>query len=243
MPQNRPILALKDVYVSYGHVQALKGIAIEVQEGELVALLGANGAGKSTTLMTISGILRPRSGSITYEGHDLTKISPNEIVQLGVIQCPEGRHIFDGLSVLENLWMGAVCRRDRQAIQQDLELVFSLFPVLKQRMRQIAGTLSGGQQQMLAIGRALMARPRLLMLDEPSLGLAPLIVESIFNVIRQLHNQRMTILLVEQNARQALQVANRTYVLETGQVKLSGKADELRASPEVQRLYLGGASS
>jgi len=243
MPQNRPILALKDVYVSYGHVQALKGIAIEVQEGELVALLGANGAGKSTTLMTISGILRPRSGSITYEGHDLTKISPNEIVQLGVIQCPEGRHIFSGLSVLENLWMGAVCRRDRQAIQQDLEFVFSLFPVLKQRMRQIAGTLSGGEQQMLAIGRALMARPRLLMLDEPSLGLAPLIVESIFNVIRQLHNQRMTILLVEQNARQALQVANRTYVLETGQVKLSGKADELRASPEVQRLYLGGASS
>lgn len=243
MPQNRPILALKDVYVSYGHVQALKGIAIEVQEGELVALLGANGAGKSTTLMTISGILRPRSGSITYEGHDLTKISPNEIVHLGVIQCPEGRHIFGGLSVLENLWMGAVCRRDRQAIQQDLELVFSLFPVLKQRMRQIAGTLSGGEQQMLAIGRALMARPRLLMLDEPSLGLAPLIVESIFNVIRQLHNQRMTILLVEQNARQALQVANRTYVLETGQVRLSGKADELRASPEVQRLYLGGASS
>ncbi|MEM3646708.1 MAG: ABC transporter ATP-binding protein [Thermofilum sp.] len=237
------MLTLKDVQVFYGHVQALKGISLEVQEGELVAILGANGAGKSTTLMTISGILRPRNGSITYKDQDLTKISPENIVQLGIIQCPEGRRIFGGLTVLENLRMGAIVRKDRAAIQQDLEWVFSLFPILKQRMRQTAGTLSGGEQQMLAIGRALMARPQLLMLDEPSLGLAPLIVESIFQVIKELHSQGVTILLVEQNARKALQVANRAYVLETGQIKLSDSADKLRTNPEVQRLYLGGPSS
>jgi len=237
------MLTLKDVYVFYGHVQALKGISLEVQEGELVALLGANGAGKSTTLMTISGILRPRSGSIIYKEHDLTKTSPEDIVQLGIIQCPEGRRVFGGLTVLENLWMGAVTRKDKAVIQEDLEWVFSLFPILRQRARQTAGTLSGGEQQMLAIGRALMARPQLLMLDEPSLGLAPLIVESIFNVIRELHSQGVTILLVEQNARKALQVADRAYVLETGQIKLSDNADKLRTNPEVQRLYLGGPSS
>lgn len=240
MPQTQPILALKEVYVSYGSVRALKGVTIEAQEGELVALLGANGAGKTTTLMAISGILRPRSGSIAYRGHDLAKMKSDAIVQLGVMQCPEGRHIFGALSVLENLQMGAVSRKDRQSIQQELERVLSLFPILKQRIRQTSGTLSGGEQQMLAVGRALMARPSLLMLDEPSLGLAPLIVESIFNVIQQLHNQGMTILLVEQNARQALLVANHAYVLETGQIKLSGKVEELRTNPEVQRLYLGG---
>jgi branched-chain amino acid transport system ATP-binding protein len=241
--KNQPMLALEGVHVYYGQVYALKGITIEVQEGELVALLGANGAGKSTTLMTVSGILRPRSGRITYEGHDLAKTSPYDIVRLGAVQCPEGRRIFGGLTVLENLRMGAARRQDRWAIQQDLEWVFSLFPVLKQRLRQTGATLSGGEQQMLAIGRALMARPRLLMLDEPSLGLAPLIVQAIFEVIRQLHTQGVTILLVEQNARQALQVADRAYLLETGQVVLSGAVAELRANPEIERFYLGGSAS
>jgi len=235
------MLKLEGVNVYYGQVHALKGIALEVQEGELVALLGANGAGKSTTLMTVSGILRPRSGSVICEGHDLTRASPYDIVRLGVIQCPEGRHIFDGLTVLENLQMGAVRRRDRRAVQADLDWVCSLFPVLGQRLRQTGATLSGGEQQMLAIGRALMAHPRLLMLDEPSLGLAPLIVQTIFDVIRQLHKQGVTILLVEQNARQALQVANRCYLLETGRVVMSGPVAELRANPEVERFYLGGS--
>jgi branched-chain amino acid transport system ATP-binding protein len=235
------MLKLEGVNVYYGQVHALKGIALEVQEGELVALLGANGAGKSTTLMTVSGILRPRSGSLTYDGHDLTRASTYDVVRLGVIQCPEGRHIFGGLTVLENLQMGAVRRRDRRAVQADLDWVCSLFPVLGQRLRQSGATLSGGEQQMLAIGRALMAHPRLLMLDEPSLGLAPLIVQTIFDVIRQLHKQGVTILLVEQNARQALQVANRCYLLETGRVVMSGPVTELRANPEVERFYLGGS--
>ncbi len=235
------MLKLEGVNVYYGQVHALKGIALEVQEGELVALLGANGAGKSTTLMTVSGILRPRSGSLTYDGHDLTRASSYDIVRLGVIQCPEGRHIFGGLTVLENLQMGAVRRRDRRAVQADLDWVCSLFPVLGQRLRQTGATLSGGEQQMLAIGRALMAHPRLLMLDEPSLGLAPLIVQTIFDVIRQLHKQGVTILLVEQNARQALQVANRCYLLETGRVVMSGPVAEVRANPEVERFYLGGS--
>jgi branched-chain amino acid transport system ATP-binding protein len=235
------MLKLEGVNVYYGQVHALKGIALEVQEGELVALLGANGAGKSTTLMTVSGILRPRSGSVTCDGHDLTRASPYDIVRLGLIQCPEGRHIFGGLTVLENLQMGAVRRRDRCAVQTDLDWVCSLFPVLGQRLRQSGATLSGGEQQMLAIGRALMAHPRLLMLDEPSLGLAPLIVQTIFDVIRQLHKQGVTILLVEQNARQALQVANRCYLLETGRVVMSGPVAELRANPEVERFYLGGS--
>jgi len=235
------MLKLEGVNVYYGQVHALKGIALEVQEGELVALLGANGAGKSTTLMTVSGILRPRSGSVICEGRDLTRANPYDIVRLGVIQCPEGRHIFGGLTVLENLQMGAVRRRDRRAVQADLDWVCSLFPVLGQRLRQTGATLSGGEQQMLAIGRALMAHPRLLMLDEPSLGLAPLIVQTIFDVIRQLHSQGVTILLVEQNARQALQVANRCYLLETGRVVMSGPVAELRANPEVERFYLGGS--
>ena len=235
------MLKLEDVHVYYGQVHALKGITMEVRDGELVTLLGANGAGKSTTLMTLSGIFRPSAGRITYDGHDLTKTSANEIVHLGAIQCPEGRRIFGGLTVRENLRMGAVQRRNRQAVQADLDWVCTLFPVLGQRLHQSGATLSGGEQQMLAVGRALMARPRLLMLDEPSLGLAPLIVQGIFDVIRQLHARGVTILLVEQNARQALQVADRGYLLETGRVVLSGPVAELQANPEVERFYLGGS--
>jgi branched-chain amino acid transport system ATP-binding protein len=236
------MLKLEDVHVYYGQVHALKGITVEVQEGELVTMLGANGAGKSTTLMTVSGILRPRSGRIIFEGHDLTKISPYDIVRLGVIQCPEGRHIFGGLTVRENLLMGAVRRQDRSAVHKDLDWVCSLFPVLGERLRQTGATLSGGEQQMLAIGRALMASPRLLLLDEPSLGLAPVVVQVIFDVTQQLHRRGVTILLVEQNARKALQVANRGYLLETGQVVMSGSVGELRANPQVERFYLGGSA-
>ncbi|MCL4466937.1 MAG: ABC transporter ATP-binding protein [Chloroflexi bacterium] len=235
------MLKLEGIHVYYGEVHALKGIAFEVREGELVTMLGANGAGKSTALMTISGILRPRAGRIVYEGQELTKASPYDIVKLGAIQCPEGRHIFGGLTVRENMLMGAVRRQDRRGVQEDLAWVCSLFPALEQRMGQTGATLSGGEQQMLAIGRALMARPRLLMLDEPSLGLAPLIVQVIFEVISQLHRQGVTILLVEQNARKALQVADRGYLLETGRVAMSGSVAELRADPQVESTYLGGA--
>jgi branched-chain amino acid transport system ATP-binding protein len=237
------MLRFEDVHVYYGQVPALKGVTVEVHEGELVAMLGANGAGKSTTLMTVSGILRTRSGRIVYEGRDLTRTSPYDIVRLGVIQCPEGRHIFGGLTVKENLLMGAVRRRDRSEVAKDLDWVCSLFPVLGERSRQSGATLSGGEQQMLAIGRALMARPRLLLMDEPSLGLAPVIVQTIFDVIRKLHQQGVTILLVEQNARKALQVADRCYLLETGRVVMSGTVEELRANPEVERFYLGGSAA
>ena len=237
------MLRFENVHVYYGQVPALKGVTVEVHEGELVAMLGANGAGKSTTLMTVSGILRTRSGRVVYEGRDLTRTSPYDIVRLGVIQCPEGRHIFGGLTVKENLLMGAVRRRDRSGVGKDLEWVCSLFPVLAERSRQSGATLSGGEQQMLAIGRALMARPRLLLMDEPSLGLAPVIVQTIFDVIRKLHQQGVTILLVEQNARKALQVADRCYLLETGRVVMSGTVAELRSNPEVERFYLGGSTA
>jgi branched-chain amino acid transport system ATP-binding protein len=235
------MLKLEDVNVHYGEVRALKGISLEIHEGELVTLLGANGAGKSTALMTISGILRPRSGHVTFEGHDLTRADACDVVRLGIIQCPEGRRIFGGLTVLENLRMGASRRQDRREVQADLDWVCSLFPVLGQRMHQTGATLSGGEQQMLAIGRALVARPRLLLLDEPSLGLAPLVVRDIFDVIQQLHHRGVTILLVEQNVRQALQIADRGYLLETGRVVLSGPVPELRTNPEVERFYLGGS--
>jgi branched-chain amino acid transport system ATP-binding protein len=235
------MLKLEDVNVHYGEVRALKGISLEIHEGELVTLLGANGAGKSTALMTISGILRPRSGHVTFEGHDLTRADAYDVVRLGIIQCPEGRRIFGGLTVLENLRMGASRRQDRREVQADLDWVCSLFPVLGQRMHQTGATLSGGEQQMLAIGRALVARPRLLLLDEPSLGLAPLVVRDIFDVIQQLHHRGVTILLVEQNVRQALQIADRGYLLETGRVVLSGPVPELRTNPEVERFYLGGS--
>lgn len=235
------MLKLDNVDIYYGYVQALKGIILEVRDGELVALLGANGAGKSTTLMAISGVLRPRNGSINYDGHDLVKTSAYDIVHLGVIHCPEGRRIFGGLTVLENLRMGTVRRKDRQNVNADLDYVCSLFPVLGQRLHQSGATLSGGEQQMLAIGRALMAQPRLLMLDEPSLGLAPIVVQGIFKVIRKLHERGVTILLVEQNARQALAVADRCYVLETGTVVLSGTGAELRSNLEVEQVYLSQA--
>jgi branched-chain amino acid transport system ATP-binding protein len=236
------MLKLENIEVYYGHIHAIKGVSLEVQEGELVSLLGANGAGKSTTLMTISGILRPRQGTVTYLGKDLTKTIPEEIVTQGIVQCPEGRRIFGSLSVMENLRMGAVRRKDHAEVKKDLEWVFSLFPVLKSRINQTGATLSGGEQQMLAIGRALMAKPRLLMLDEPSLGLAPLVVQEIFKVIQQLHRQGVTILLVEQNARQAMAIADRCYLLETGKVALSGSAADLKSNIAVEQFYLGGTA-
>jgi branched-chain amino acid transport system ATP-binding protein len=217
------MLKLQSIDVRYGHVQALRGLNLEVRDGELVALLGANGAGKSTALMSISGIVRPQAGSIVYDGTDLLKASPFQIVHLGLIHCPEGRRIFGGLSVLENLRMGA------------------LFPVLGQRRHQSGATLSGGEQQMLALGRALMAAPRLLLLDEPSLGLAPMVVRAIFRVIRELHRGGVTILLVEQNVRQALAVADRGYVLASGSVTLEGTGSELRSNPDIERAYLSAA--
>ena len=234
------MLRFENVHVYYGQVHALKGITGEVNEGELVAILGANGAGKSTTLMSVSGILKTRTGKIVYEENDLTRASPYDIVKLGVIQCPEGRHIFGGLTVRENLLMGAVRRRDRSEVKKDIDWVCSLFPVLGERSGQTGATLSGGEQQMLAIGRSLMARPRLLMLDEPSLGLAPVIVQTIFDVIENCISEGVTILLVEQNARKALQVADRCYLMETGSVVLSGTVEELRGNPEIERFYLGG---
>jgi branched-chain amino acid transport system ATP-binding protein len=236
------MLKIENLDVYYGHVHALRGINLEIGQGELVALLGSNGAGKSTTLMSISGILKPKAGKITFEEADLARESSRSIVQRGIVQCPEGRRIFGGLSVLENLRMGAMRRNDRSNLEPDLERVFSLFPILGQRKNQSGSTLSGGEQQMLAIGRSLMAMPRLLMLDEPSLGLAPIIVEEIFNVIRNLHKEGVTILLVEQNARQALEIADRCYVLETGRVVLSGTGAELKANPKIENYYLGGSA-
>ncbi len=234
------MLKLDNIEVYYGHIHALKGISLEVNEGELVSILGANGAGKTTTLMTISGIIHPRKGTVTYQDVDLTKLIPEGIVLQGIVQCPEGRRIFGSLNVMENLRMGAIRRKERDEVKNDLEWVFSLFPVLKTRVNQSGATLSGGEQQMLAIGRALMAKPRLLMLDEPSLGLGPLIVQEIFKVIQQLHQQGVTILLVEQNARQAMAIADRCYLLETGQVALSGTAAELKSNIALEQFYLGG---
>jgi branched-chain amino acid transport system ATP-binding protein len=235
------MLALDKVDVSYGNVQALHGIDLRVEDGELVALLGANGAGKSTTLMAVSGIVRSRAGTITYDGRDITRESPFQIVSRGLIHCPEGRRIFGGLTVAENLRMGAVRRKDKTAARREAERVYSLFPVLGRRRGQTGATLSGGEQQMLAIGRALMAQPRLLMLDEPSLGLAPIVVAEIFSVIGELHRQGVTILLVEQNVHQALAVADRAYVLETGAIALSGTGEELRSNPQIEAAYLSTA--
>ncbi|MCS7235915.1 MAG: ABC transporter ATP-binding protein [Armatimonadota bacterium] len=234
------LLELEDLHVYYGNIHALKGVSLHVEAGEIVALLGANGAGKSTTLNTVSGLLRPRRGSVRLEGDDLIRVPPHRIVERGVVQVPEGRRIFGQLTVLENLEMGAFTRTDPQGVKEDLERVFTLFPRLKERAGQVAGTLSGGEQQMLAIGRALMARPRVLLMDEPSMGLAPLLVEQIFDAIQEINRQGTTILLVEQNAYMALQVAHRGYVLQTGQVVLSGPAEQLRENPEVKRAYLGG---
>ena len=219
-----------------GHLQ---GVSLTVATGELVALIGSNGAGKSTVLRTISGLLRPSDGTISFEGADITHAATDRIVALGISHCPEGRRIFGRLSVSDNLRLGAVAQRDAKAVAADLDMVFTLFPLLKERLQQAGGTLSGGEQQMLAIGRALMSRPRLLLLDEPSLGLAPLMVERIFETIAELKRQGRTILLVEQNVHHALDVADRAYVLETGRITLDGPAEQLREDPKVEQSYLG----
>lgn len=234
------MLTLRDLEVSYGAIRALRGITLEVDAGELVALVGSNGAGKTTTLRTISGLLRPAAGAIRFHGEDISTVPPHRIVGMGISHVPEGRQIFGTLSVRQNLQLGAVAREDRTGLDEDFRRVFDLFPVLNERLRQAGGTLSGGEQQMLAIGRALMARPRLLLLDEPSLGLAPLLVERIFGAIARLKSEGTTILLVEQNARQALKIADRAYVLETGRIAMAGTAAELAANPDVERAYLGG---
>jgi branched-chain amino acid transport system ATP-binding protein len=232
------MLEVRDLHVYYGEIHALKGISLSVAKGEIVALLGPNGAGKTTTVKTVSGLLTPRSGRIDLEGEALVGLPAHAIVYRGVSQSPEGRRIFNRLSVVENLEMGAYSRSDGR-IREDLDRVFALFPRLRERVAQVAGTLSGGEQQMLAIGRALMANPRLLLLDEPSMGLAPVLVEQIFDTIRNINRQGTTILLVEQNAAIALEVAHRGYVLETGTIVLSGTAAELSETPEVRRAYLG----
>ncbi len=234
------MLELNGVDIYYGNIKAVKEISLKVEEGELVALLGANGAGKTTTLRAISGTIRPRSGTIVFKGQDLSKVSSHNVVGTGIAHCPEGRQVFSRLSVLENLMLGAFLRRDKKEINRDLEWIYTLFPILAERKKQSAGTLSGGEQQMLAIGRALMSRPSLILFDEPSLGLAPLFVEKIFEVIRYLKGEGKTILLVEQNAYHALEVADRGYVLETGSIKLSGTAGELLANDDVKKAYLGG---
>ena len=234
------LLEVDNLHVYYGQIHALKGISLQVESGEIVTLIGANGAGKSTTLKTVSGVLRPRQGRIALSGEDLSALPPHEIVMKGVVQAPEGRRIFGRLTVQENLAMGAFTRNDRDGIREDLERVFTLFPRLKERGLQVAGTLSGGEQQMLAIGRALMSKPKVLLLDEPSMGLAPVLVEQIFETITGINKQGTTILLVEQNAFMALQVARRGYVLQTGEIALSGSASELQANEEVRKAYLGG---
>jgi len=233
------MLEVDNVHTYYGQIHALKGITLTVDQGEIVTLIGANGAGKSTTLKTISGLLRPRQGAIRLNGQDLGKFPAHKIVEQGIVHVPEGRRVFGRLTVLENLEMGAYSRTDNPGIGQSLERVFILFPRLKERRSQVAGTLSGGEQQMLATGRALMANPQVLLMDEPSMGLAPVLVDSIFQTIEELHGTGTTILLVEQNARMALQVADRGYVMQTGEIVLSGSAEDLRANETVRKAYLG----
>ena len=232
-------LELRDVHAFYGNIHALQGISISIDDREIVTLIGANGAGKSTTLRTISGLLQPREGDVLLDDERINGVAPHEIVERGVCQVPEGRRIFSRMTVLENLEMGAFSRKDKGAIKGDLERVFELFPRLKERIRQKGGTLSGGEQQMLAMGRALMARPKILLLDEPSMGLAPILVETIFDTIREINQQGVTVLLVEQNAVMALQVAHRGYVLETGAIVLADTAENLRQNETVQKAYLG----
>jgi branched-chain amino acid transport system ATP-binding protein len=233
------LLELRNVTVNYGGIQALREVNLTVNAGEIVTLIGANGAGKSTTLRTISRLVNPRSGQIVYDGKEIGAARPDEVVRRGIAQCPEGRRVLTRFSVLDNLEMGAYTRADRAAVRVDIERQFSLFPILGERRKQLAGTLSGGEQQMLAIARAVMSRPRLLLLDEPSLGLAPLIVRNIFAVIRELHEQGVTILLVEQNAHLALRYADRGYVLEAGRVTIAGSAAELAGDDRVRQAYLG----
>ncbi|WP_298578597.1 ABC transporter ATP-binding protein [uncultured Olegusella sp.] len=233
------LLSVRDMHVYYGSIHAIKGISFDVEEGEVVTLIGANGAGKSTTLKTVSGLMVPRAGEIEFAGESIADVPANDLVPKGLALCPEGRSLFQAMSVEENLEMGGYTR-PKNEVADDMERVFALFPRLKERRRQIAGTLSGGEQQMVAMGRAMMSRPRLLMLDEPSMGLAPILVQEIFNTIRRLHDEGTTVLLVEQNAQMALSVADRAYVLETGHVAMDGPASELAADDRVRKAYLGG---
>ena len=234
------MLEIDNINVYYGAIHAIKGISLKVEQGEIVTLIGANGAGKSTTLRTISGLLKPKEGTIKFEGNDIAGIPAQHIVRAGISQVPEGRRIFANMTVLENLEIGAYIREDKDGIEQDMKMVFERFPRLEERLTQEAGTLSGGEQQMLAMGRALMSRPRLLLLDEPSMGLAPLLIKEIFSIIQDINKAGTTVLLVEQNANMALSIANRAYVLETGRITLSGNAQELAASESVRKAYLGG---
>ncbi|RME87077.1 MAG: ABC transporter ATP-binding protein [Anaerolineae bacterium] len=233
------MLEVKNIHTYYGNIHALKGISLEVEKGEIVTLIGANGAGKTTTLRTISGLLKPRQGTVLLEGEDITKYPAHELVYRGMAMVPEGRGIFAKLTVNENLDMGAYSRTDKAGIEEDRERVFQLFPRLKERRNQVAGTLSGGEQQMLATARALMARPRILLLDEPSMGLAPVLVESVFDTIQQINKEGTTILLVEQNATMALSIAHRGYVLQTGEIVLADTAENLKQNEMVQKAYLG----
>jgi branched-chain amino acid transport system ATP-binding protein len=233
------LLEISGIDVFYGRVQAVRGASMTIDAGEVVALIGSNGAGKTTTLRTISGLIHPTQGTITFDGKDITNAAPQRIVDLGICQSPEGRRLFTRMSVLDNLRMGAYTRKDSAEIKRDMDRVFELFPRLKERLHQTAGTLSGGEQQMCAMGRALMAKPKLLMLDEPSLGLAPILIETIFQIVREINAQGTPVLLVEQNATKALEVANRAYVLETGVIVQSGTGKELLASEDVQKAYLG----
>ncbi|OFU48163.1 ABC transporter ATP-binding protein [Aerococcus viridans] len=235
------MLQVKDLKVSYGMIEAIKGINFEVNQGEIVSLIGSNGAGKSTTLRTISGIKPAKSGQILYEGQDILKSNAMKIVQAGISQVPEGRHVFKGMSVKENLLMGAYTRKDRDGLKEDMEKSFEYFPIIKERLNQDAATLSGGEQQMVAMARALMAKPKLLLLDEPSMGLAPLFIQQIFNIIEEINAAGTTVLLIEQNAKQALSISDRAYVMETGKILLSGTGQELLTSEKVQEAYLGGA--
>ena len=233
------MLEVKDLHVSYGGIRALRGVNLEVPDGKIVTLIGANGAGKSTLLRTISGLVKAESGSITYDGKELLGMPINKILELGIAQVPEGRRVFTNLSVLENLKIGAYLRKDKAGIPKDIEWVYELFPRLQERSWQMAGTLSGGEQQMLAVGRALMSRPKLMMMDEPSLGLAPLVVKGIFEIIREINRQGVTVLLIEQNANMALKTADLAYVLETGEITLHGTGAELLTNEAVKRAYLG----
>lgn len=234
------MLKVTGIDVYYGAIQALKGVSIEVAQGSIVTLIGANGAGKTSTLKSISGLLRPRKGSIQFKNREISRLAPEKIVELGISQVPEGRRVFPGMSVLENLEMGAYLRRDKKGVQTDLEGIFQRFPRLLERRKQLAGTLSGGEQQMLAIGRALMARPKLMLMDEPSMGLAPLLVKEIFEIIKDINQKGTTILLIEQNANMALSIADKAYVIETGEIVLEGSAGDLLISQDVKRAYLGG---
>ncbi|MSP90385.1 MAG: ABC transporter ATP-binding protein [Myxococcales bacterium] len=238
-PASPPMLEVRDLHAAYGAILAVNGVTLDVRSGEIVTLIGANGAGKTTTLNCIAGLLKPKSGSVRFDGEDLARVPAHDIVRRGLVMAPEGRRVFPRMTVAENLEMGAFTRKDKDGIRADFERVYGLFPILLERAQQVAGTLSGGEQQMLAVGRAMMARPRLLLLDEPSLGLAPLIVKRIFEVIRTLNEAGTTILLVEQNARMALKTAHRGYVLETGQVTMVDDAARLLADARVQAAYLG----